>query len=107
MKPNLPTQTPLALLLGLILASLPLAAQTAPTANRAASEGETDKAIELSPFVVQSEKDTGYQAASTLAGTRLNTPVKDLGASISIYTKDFLTDIGATNSSDLLIFATG
>ncbi len=63
--------------------------------------------IELSPFVVQSEKDTGYQAASTLAGTRLNTPVKDLAASISIYTKDFMDDLGATNSSDLLIFATG
>lgn len=61
----------------------------------------------LSPFTVQSERDTGYQAASTLAGTRLNTPVKDIGASISIYTKDFLNDIGATNANDLLVFATG
>ncbi|MDP3070647.1 MAG: hypothetical protein Q8N18_10175 [Opitutaceae bacterium] len=61
----------------------------------------------LSPFVVQSDKDTGYQATSTLAGTRLNTPVKELAASISIYTKDFIEDLGATSSSDLLIFATG
>ncbi|MBL9186033.1 MAG: TonB-dependent receptor plug domain-containing protein [Opitutaceae bacterium] len=61
----------------------------------------------LSPFVVQSEKDTGYQASSTLAGTRLNTPVKELAASISIYTKDLIDDLGATNASDLLVFATG
>ena len=36
----------------------------------------------LSPFVVQSARDTGYQATSTLAGTRLNTPVYYLSASI-------------------------
>lgn len=63
--------------------------------------------IELSPFVVNSGLDTGYQATLTLAGTRLNTPLKDLGASISIYTKDFLNDIGATSSTDLLVYATG
>lgn len=68
---------------------------------------EEQKAILLSPFTVESERDTGYQASSTLAGTRLNTPVKDVGAAISIYTKDFLTDIGATNANDLLIYATG
>src|SRR4029079_4882350 len=61
----------------------------------------------LSPFVISDNRDSGYQATSTLAGTRLNTPIKDLAASISIYTKDFIEDIGATNSADLLIFATG
>jgi len=63
--------------------------------------------LELSPFVVESSKDSGYLATSTLAGTRLSTPLKDLGASISIYTKDFLEDIGATNANELLVFATG
>ncbi len=61
----------------------------------------------LNPFVVSTERDTGYAASTTLAGTRLNTPVKDIGASVSIYTKDFLNDIGATNANDLLIYATG
>ncbi len=65
-----------------------------------------EQPVVLSPFVVSTTQDTGYQAASTLAGTRLNTPVKDLGASISIYTKDFLEDIGAVNTSDLLIYGT-
>jgi outer membrane receptor protein involved in Fe transport len=63
--------------------------------------------VQLSPFVVNSSKDTGYQAMSTMAGTRLDTPLKDVGASISIYTKDFLEDIGAASTNDFLIFATG
>jgi outer membrane receptor protein involved in Fe transport len=68
---------------------------------------KADEVVTLSPFTVTTEKDTGYAATNTLAGTRLATPVKDLGASISIYTKDFLADIGATTSNDLMIFATG
>ncbi len=63
--------------------------------------------VELSPFVVDASTEKGYQATQTLAGTRLNTSVKDIGASISIYTKDFLDDLGATNANDLLIYATG
>ena len=70
------------------------------------SAAKPDEVVELSPFVVSASQDTGYQATSTLAGTRLNTPVKDLGASISIYTKDLMNDLGVTSSSDLLIFAT-
>lgn len=80
-------------------------AQTAPAPS--ATAPKEDEALLLSPFTVQSDRDTGYQASTTLAGTRLNTPVKDVGASISIYTKDFLNDIGATNATDLLIYATG
>jgi hypothetical protein len=94
-------------LLTLIGAGWAVAALHAQTVAPAAPPKPEDDALVLSPFVVNTTRDTGYQATSTLAGTRLNTPVKDLGASISIYTKDFLTDIGATNSGDLLIFATG
>ncbi len=76
------------------------------TYAQTASAPAKDETVVLSPFVVSSTLDTGYLGASTLAGTRLNTPVKDLGASIAIYTKDFLNDIGATNPSELLIYAT-
>jgi outer membrane receptor protein involved in Fe transport len=69
--------------------------------------GDEEPVLQLSPFTVNAERDNGYQATQTLAGTRLNTPLKDLGASISIYTKTFLEDINATDSNDLLIFATG
>lgn len=99
MKPRNPAAL-LASVFAFIIASDPLSGQTAAPAAK-------EEVLVLSPFVVNAEQDTGYQATTTLAGTRLNTPVKDLGASISIYTKDFLDDIGATSSSELLIYATG
>jgi hypothetical protein len=71
----------------------------------ASSPGPVDEIVTLSPFTVTASTDTGYRAASTLAGTRLDAPVKDLGS--SIYTKDFLQDIGATNYGEWLIFPTG
>lgn len=90
----------------LVLTSLPAQSVPAPT-SQVSTPALSDSIEVLSPFVVQSSKDTGYQATSTLAGTRLNTPVKELAASISIYTKDLIEDLGATSSADLLTFATG
>jgi outer membrane receptor protein involved in Fe transport len=95
----------LALAAGASMAAL--SAQTVPAPGAAAPPPAVEDLVELSPFVVNTSRDTGYQASSTLAGTRLNTPIKDVAASISVYTDDFLKDIGATNSSDLLIYATG
>jgi outer membrane receptor protein involved in Fe transport len=105
-------KNPAALLVGLltlITAVDPLSAQTVAKEEvlGSAQTAAKEDVLVLSPFVVNAEQDTGYQATSTLAGTRLNTPVKDIGASISIYTKDFLNDIGATNANELLIYATG
>lgn len=101
-RPAFPTVTALALYCATAACSF---AQAAPAG--AAAPVDTEAAVVLNPFVVSTEKDTGYAATSTLAGTRLNTPVKDIGASVSIYTKDFLNDIGATNVNELLIYATG
>lgn len=111
----------LAALATLSFASLP--AQTAPGSSQAAAPVkavapnppsvvapkalEGDEVIELSPFVVNAEKDNGYQATTTLAGTRLSTDLKDVGASISIITSQFLQDTGATDSKTLLSYVTG
>ena len=99
-SPSMKNRNFCALLAGWLIAGPALEAQTASTLPK-------DEAVVLSPFTVNAERDTGYQATSTLAGTRLNTPVKDLGAAISIYTKDFLDDIGAITANDFLIYATG
>lgn len=61
----------------------------------------------LSPFVVTENATSGYQARKTTSGNRLVTDVQDLGASISIFTKDFLNDIGAKNAQELLVYAPG
>jgi hypothetical protein len=93
-------------LLVLLTTSEPLSSQSTSPASVDAARSNGEGRIEMSPFVVDATRDTGYQATTTLAGTRLNTPVKDIGAAISIYTKDFLEDIGATNVNELLVFAT-
>jgi len=82
-------------------------AQAATAPDSAPKRAADEEALVLNPFVVNTTKDTGYSASSTLAGTRLNTPIADLGASISILTKDFLDDIGATSVNDALIYAVG
>lgn len=90
----------------LFAAAAALTTLSAPAAESASARA-SEPAVELSPFVVNSSRDTGYQASTTMAGTRLDTPIKDLGAAVSIFTKDFLEDIGATNAADLLIYAPG
>jgi len=71
------------------------------------SSNEDDEVFTLSPFTVQASEDEGYRATNTLAGTRIKTELRDLGASISIYTKDFLEDTGSTDLEDLLVYAVG
>ncbi|MBP8256559.1 MAG: TonB-dependent receptor plug domain-containing protein, partial [Opitutaceae bacterium] len=73
----------------------------------AASSASGEDVVTLSPFVVNSERDTGYQATTTLAGTRLKTDLRDVGTSISVITSEFLRDIGATDTKSLLTYVTG
>ena len=59
-----------------------LAAQTAPAAGaRTAAPSPTEETIELSPFVVNTDRDTGFVATSALAGGRLATDLRYLKAS--------------------------
>ncbi len=95
------------LLLAVLLARASFAQVTPPVPPGLGTGDKEDSVVDLSPFVVRSDRDSGYQAATTLAGTRVNTPIKDLAAAISVYTKDLLDDLGATSSNDILVFATG
>jgi outer membrane receptor protein involved in Fe transport len=91
----------LAPLLTLVL-GLPGFAQTA--ANRAGTNEETKKkedVLELSPFVVETSKDKGYFAQNTLAGSRMRTNLSDLGASITVVTKQQLEDTGSIDINDV------
>lgn len=63
-----------------------------------------DEPLELSPFVVSAEQDHGYSATNSMAGTRLNTGLKDIAAAISVVTKDLMTDLNATNSAQLMTY---
>ncbi len=85
----------------------PLFAQTtAPASNATPKKVEAEEVLVLSPFEVKAEDDTGYQATQTLAGTRIRTDLKDVGSAISVITKEFMKDIGATDSNTLLQYTT-
>lgn len=104
-------RSPIAPTLALILA-LPWAAagQVAPAVTAPASTPTRQTAgdtIVLSPFTVSEAEDTGYVATSSLAGTRIKTDLRDLAGSISVVTKDFMADVGATSAEDLLVYTVG
>lgn len=80
-------------------------AQVQPTS--VSPEKKTGETVELSPFVVSTNKDVGYLAANTLSGTRLNTSLLDTPASISELTAEFLADINATNISNAVEYSLG
>lgn len=76
-----------------------LFAQAAPASN-----SDAEEVVQLSPFEVTGDSDVGYQATSTLAGTRLRTELRDIGSSISIVNEEFLRDTGSANLEDVLVF---
>jgi hypothetical protein len=85
------------------------AQQTAPvtTASADAAGEENEELVVLSPFEVSAEEDRGYSAATTLAGNRLNTELRDIGNAVTVITAQFLNDIGATNNETLLQYTAG
>ncbi len=70
-----------------------------------ASETNRPDAIVLSPFEVSTSSDVGYVATNSLAGSRLNASLKDTPAVIDVFTKEFLSDIGATNLEQAMAYA--
>ena len=85
-----------------------LLAQAAPTPETVpASTADADSEIvELTPFEVSGQKDEGYIATETLAGTRIRSDLRDLGSAISVVTKTMMDDIGATDATTLLQYTT-
>ena len=78
-------------------------AQTAPAPAAApAAPATEEEVIVLSPFEVSATENTGYAAATTLAGNRLNTELRDIGSAVTVVTAEFLKDIGATDNRTLL-----
>lgn len=66
-----------------------------------------EDAVVLSPFVVDSASDRGYQATSTLAGSRLKTDLKDIASSVTVLTEEFMNDLAANDVATALAFVSG
>jgi len=104
------------------LLSLPLGAQSVAPPSAAPSPNETksakavapesasaapDEIVKLSPFTVGSDGTRGYFASNTLSGTRINSKVEDLGASITVITRQQLDDTAAIDLNDIFKYEAG
>lgn len=96
-----PTRAHLWLLAFTVLA-IPALAQQAASGPQTNPKPSSDEVVELSPFVVAGNADRGYVASNTLAGSRLNTSLRDVASPVEVFTKDFLDDIAATSVADAL-----
>ena len=76
-----------------------------PTVAQLPDETDEDSIHVLSPFTVNTSADMGYLAQNTLAGSRLNTSLRDTGAAISVLTLEFLDDLAATSMKDVILFS--
>ncbi len=63
--------------------------------------------VELSPFTVNATADKGYRAENTLAGSRLNTNLRDTPSSVSVFTEKFLQDLGINQIEDFIGYTVG
>jgi len=76
-----------------------LSAQTsAPASDTPPPSGDV---IELSPFAVTTDKDTGYKASNSIGGTRSNTPIKDIALNIQVFTKELANDLVILDQTQL------
>jgi len=83
------------------IAAAGLSAQTAPTTNPATAQGDV---VELSPFVIATERETGWSANETLSATRTKQALKDVPVNIDAITADFMEDLGLFTADEVASF---
>lgn len=90
-------------ILAVLTASVIVSAQQTTTQS---TPDETAKSptLELSPFVVSSEGDSGYRNSQTLVGSRTAKSVMDLPGSVSIINQQQITDLNAVEVHEVLQF---
>lgn len=66
-----------------------------------AARGET---VQLSVFEVTTSKDIGYQSANAAEVTRMNMPIENIPMNVTIFNQQFIEDLVATDTSQLLAY---
>lgn len=94
--------------------ALAIARAGRPAPNPAASAGAKQAAalspadtVVMSPFTVATERDEGFVAASSLAGGRLSTDLRDTPLAYSVLTRDFLDTLGLFDQEAALTWSVG
>lgn len=83
----------------LVMSGSMLAQTTIATVPPATSPLQEEEVVQLSPFLVSAEEETGWVATNTLAGSRLRTKLDDVATQMEVFTLEFMNDFGF-NSMD-------
>jgi hypothetical protein len=78
-----------------------LRAQTAPAPQSTPKE----EPVVLSPFEVGSDTERGYMSTALLQGGRGKIELADVAGQVTIFTKEFLDDVAATNTDEAFLFS--
>ena len=81
-------------------------AANSSSASRKTTTPGADETLVLSPFEVRSD-DRGYRASNTMSGTRLNSKVEDLASSITVITKEQMSDFALLDMNDIFLYEAG
>jgi outer membrane receptor for ferric coprogen and ferric-rhodotorulic acid len=91
----------------LVLVLTPLPGQQTPAPATPTPSGASEQAIVLSPFEVSTERDTGFVAASALAGGRLASELRDTPVAYSVITREFIEALNLTDLQSAADWTTG
>jgi iron complex outermembrane recepter protein len=85
----------------------PTAKDAAPAApiSPAAPAAKEAEVVELSPFTVSASEDNSWYAQNTLAGSRINSNLKDTPAVLDVLTSEFMQEVGVTDLAEALKFS--
>jgi iron complex outermembrane receptor protein len=92
-----------------LLLPLTLAAQkpvpVPPTVDDASNR--EDEVVKLSVFNVSAENDKGYGATNSIAGSRINVPIREIPSYMITLNEQFLKDLGTVDMLEALNYVSG
>src|ERR1700691_2762786 len=88
--------------LSLLLPFIKVACLTAQTAAPPSPQAADDQTVQLSPFVVQSENNSGYSSERTLSGTRSSADIIDLSTAVTVLNPQLISDSNAEDVQHLV-----
>jgi iron complex outermembrane receptor protein len=87
-----------------LLAPALLAQSTAPAPTPTVVSARQEEPVSLSVFEVTTSKDIGYQSANAAEATRMNMPIENIPMNVTVFNQQFIEDLVATDSSQLLAY---
>ncbi|WP_415909560.1 TonB-dependent siderophore receptor [Oleiharenicola sp. Vm1] len=82
-------------------------AQSSSSAAPLSSAATNDRPVELSPFMVRTDRDHGYSATDSLGASRVALPVGEVPLSVISLTEQMFADRAALDAMDVLGFVSG